>query len=77
MVACASAGQGTGRPFSKPGTCTLGGGRPQTGVGVEPMDQGSEGCSGLAGKAATLEAPPEVADATRAHIFVGTASRKV
>jgi hypothetical protein len=77
MVARASAGQGTGRPFSKPGTCTLGGGRPQTGVGVEPMDQGSEGCSGLAGKAATLEAPPEVADATRAHDFVGTASRKV
>ncbi len=77
MVACASAGQGTGRPLPKPGTSTLGGGRPQNRVGVEPMDQGPEDCLGLAGTATAPGVPPEVADATRAHVVVGTASRKV
>ena len=46
MVACASAGQVTGRPLPEPGTSALGGGRPQNRVGVEPMDQGPEDCLG-------------------------------
>ena len=54
MVTCASVGQGTGRPLPKPGISTLGGGRPQNRVGVEPMGQGPKDCSGLAGKATAL-----------------------
>ena len=81
MVACASAGQGTGRPLPEPGTSALGGGRPQNRVGVEPMDQGPEDHSGLAGKAIAPGAPPEVDYASWGHVVVGTAvgtaSRKV
>ncbi len=76
-MACASAGQGTGRPLPEPGTSALGGGHPQNRVGVEPMDQSLEDCSGLAGKATAQGVPPEVADATRGHVVVGTASHEV
>jgi hypothetical protein len=77
VVACASAGQGTGRPLPEPRISALGGGRPQNRVGVEPMDQGPEDCLGLAGKATAPGAPPEVADASQGHVVVETASRKV
>jgi hypothetical protein len=77
VVACASAGQVTGRPLPEPGTSALGGGCPQNRVGVEPMDQDPDDCSGLAGKATAPGAPPEVANTTGGHVVMGTASRNV
>jgi hypothetical protein len=72
VVACALAGQGTGKPLPEPGTSALGRGRPQNRVGVEPMDQGPEDCLGLAGKATAPGGPLEVADASRGHVVVGS-----
>ncbi len=55
---------------------TLGGGRTQIRVGVEPMGWGPHDCPGLVGKVtAPGGAPLKVADATRVHVVVGSASR--
>jgi hypothetical protein len=70
------AGSGNRQGPHRTGDNTLGGGRTQIGVGVEPIGQGPQDCLGLVGKAtAPGAAPPKVADATRACVVMGSASR--
>ena len=68
-------GSGNRKGPPRTGDNTLGEGHTQIRVGVEPMGRGPHDCPGLVGKAtAPGAAPPKVADATRAHIVVGSAS---
>jgi hypothetical protein len=70
------AGSGNRQGPPRTGDNTLGGGLTQIGVGVEPIGQGPQDCPGLVGTATALGvAPPKVADAPRAHVVVGSASR--